>query len=450
MENDLQKRWQACLNLIKREVSPQSYKTWFSVIEVTQYENNTLTLRVPNQFFCEWLEANYLKLLKHVIKKEFGEEARLTYQLPPSPTHTTKAKPNTAFFSLQLNPRCTFDKFVVGECNELAHATAEAVINNIGNTPFNPLFLHGNTGLGKSHLIQAMAHAGKSQNLRIGHVTTQCFTAQFIQNLRANRIQAFMDAYNQLDVLMVDDIQFLANKEKTQEIFFHIFNHLHQANKQIVITSDVPPNQLINFETRLCSRFKWGSNVELHRPDFETRVAIIQSKLHDYRLVGALDDAHIDYIATNVVANVREIEGVLASLMVHATLKKATITKEVITLMIQQIAQTPTLEPKITTKYLTNKVSEHFKMPIEKIKSADRHREILIPRQLIMYLARKYTDESLQHIGKALNRKDHTTVKNAMKKTEDRLSADHPFRQLYQNIEQEILREAPAMAAKQH
>ncbi len=434
MSNQSQIIWHKCLVHIKQKIPAQSYQTWFAPIIPHKYESNTLTIRVPNQFFCEWLEGHYINLLQQVIRQEIGPNGRLSYQITQkSPKKTTKsikkANATTNFSStlwgkLHLNPNFTFENLVIGDCNELVQAAAQVVANNPGKTSFNLLFIHSPIGLGKTHIAQATANHIQNHHpdKKIAYLTTQKFTALFIQKIRENKVQEFVEAFSNLDVIIMDDIQFLNGKEKTQEIFFHIFNHLQQHNKQIIIASDTPPNDLQGFEKRLLSRFKWGLTADLQKPDLETRIAIIQKKLSQKKF--HLSQPIIHYIATNVTSNIREIEGVLVSLIAYADLKKTSIDKKLVQHIIQNLVEAPTTEPELNIQYLKKTVANYYKISIEELQGKSRERRIVIPRKLVMYLARKYTTFSLQAIGQALGKKDHSTVSYAITSIRQRITAD--------------------------
>ncbi|MCL4147780.1 UNVERIFIED_CONTAM: hypothetical protein GTU68_057857, partial [Idotea baltica] len=296
MTKNLISVWENCLHIIKDNVNVQSYKTWFEPIEPVKLDDSVLTIQVPSQFFYEWLEEHYVSLLSKTIKRELGAQARLEYRIVVEnssnsakpytinmPTNTTRSISNSqSGFNQRLNANYTFETFVEGECNQLARSAGYAVANKPGGTAFNPLVLYGGVGLGKTHLAQAVGNFVKANftGKIVLYVSSEKFTNQFIDAVRNGAINDFVHFYQLIDVLIVDDIQFFANKDRTQDIFFHIFNHLHQSGKQIILTSDRPPKDLEGVEERLLSRFKWGLTADLQIPDLETRIAILQKKMY--------------------------------------------------------------------------------------------------------------------------------------------------------------------------
>ena len=462
--HDHQLVWANCLQYIQPQVSERSFKTWFQPIVPQKLKDNILTIQVPSQFFYEWLEEHYLSLLQQAISQEVGPQARLEYsiivdqgkvqQKPVTiqlPGHHRLAKPTTpeqlqSPFKLKsiedagrlalLNPDYTFDTFIEGDCNRLAKSAAQAVAKKPGGTSFNPLMIYGGVGLGKTHVIQALGNALKdaAADKFVVYVSAEEFTAQFIESLRESRIQDFSHFYLQADLLILDDVQFLAGKEKTQEIFFHIFNHLHQAGKQIVMTSDRSPRSLEGLQERLLSRFKWGLTADLQQPDFETRTAIIQSKLAADGL--QLTDELIQYIAHSVNTNIRELEGVIISLVAHASLNKQEVDLELAKQVLGNIVQN--IDVEVNIDYLQKVVAEHYKVPITQLKSKSRKREIVTARQVAMYLSKKHTHHSLKSIGHYFGGRDHSTVIHALQTVSDLLDTDQPFQRSFKELQQKF------------
>ena len=455
MKQDCKKIWENCLALIKQEVSPQSYKTWFACKHVVpyKYEKNTLTICVNNPVFYEWYEENYVDLLRRTLRKQIGAKGRLAYKFVGSEASlgnknilTAQKFPKSVFpyNRMYLNPDFTFHNFVVGDSNQLAQASAQAVANNPGKTPFNPLVMYGKVGLGKTHIAQAVIHYIKTHqpHKSVLYITTENFTTQFIQKIRQNKIQEFTDAYSMLDVLVIDDIQSLRKKEKTQEMLFYIFNSLHRQGKQIIITSDVPPSDLIGFEKRLLSRFKWGLTVDLQKPDLETRIAIIHNKLT--RKNFHLTEESIHCIATSITTNIREIEGVLVSLMGYADLKKKPVTLKIVQQAIDQIvSHSNKLDIELNIKYIQKTVAHYYKLPLAQIRSKSRKKEVVVPRQLIMFLARKYTQLSLISIAQALGYKDHGTVSYAFDVISKLVNMNKSFALQVKEIQEVITKDFP-------
>lgn len=468
--------WNNCLTFIKSQVNEQSFKTWFTPIVPKKFENNILTIQVPSQFFYEWLEEHYLILLRQVITKEIGPEGRLEYSiivdqgnnqrapvtinLPTQRAHIqTNNQPSVPedpqnpfllknFKDLNqvsyLNPNYTFENFIEGDCNQLARSAAQAVAKKPGGNSFNPLMLYGKVGLGKTHIVQALGNEVKARfaDKFVLYVSSEQFTTQFIESLRNNNTQDFTHFYLQADVLILDDVQFLVGKEKTQEIFFHIFNHLHQAGKQIVMTSDCPPRDLKGLQERLLSRFKWGLTADLQQPDFETRIAIIKNKMQADGI--DIGDDLIEYIAQSVDTNIRELEGVLISLIAHASLNKRDIdlglTKQVLKNIVHDVDSEMSLE------YLHKVVTEHFNIPLESIKSKTRKKEIVIARQVAMYLAKQYTNHSLKSIGEYCGGRDHSTVIHAIQSVNEMLHTEPLFKVSLEEIKRKIKIKLPQLS----
>ncbi|MEM9569388.1 MAG: chromosomal replication initiator protein DnaA [Bacteroidota bacterium] len=426
MSEECKHIWNNCLARIKKEIGTgQSFNTWFKPIKPYKYENNTLTIRVPSQFFYEWLESHYIHLLQHVVHQEIGPQGRLSYQLDqkkkiPPPLRTTQQvtkKPtrNEALpTSIHLNPLFTFANFIEGDCNQIARAAAESIAQNPGKTAFNPFMIHGDTGLGKTHLVQAIAHHVQQHHpyKKILYITTEKFTAQLIQKIRENKTHTFVQAYSNLDLIIVDDIQFLGGKEKTQEIFFHIFNHLCQINKQVIMTSDVPPSDLQGFQDRILSRFRAGLTTDLTPPDLETRIAIIYSKLAQQQFT--LPEDIIHYLASQITANLAELQGILTSLIAHADLKKKPITKPLVKKIIQSVVGEKQTTRQIKMPLLQNIITNHFNISLPQFKSKKRTKDLVKARQIFMYLTRKYTRHSLKAIAEFIGFKDHSTVSYAL------------------------------------
>jgi chromosomal replication initiator protein len=451
-------------------VNEQSFKTWFTPIVPKKFENNVLTIQVPSQFFYEWLEEHYVSLLRQVINQEIGPQGRLEYSIivdqgnnhqgPVTinlPTTQRSYKPTThtsptfsqaphnpfvlkSFQNLDqvsfLNPHYTFDNFIEGDCNQLARSAAQAVAKKPGKNSFNPLMLYGKVGLGKTHIVQALGNEVKANfaDKFVLYVSSELFTTQFIESLRSNSVQDFTHFYLQADVLILDDVQFLVGKEKTQEIFFHIFNHLHQAGKQIVMTSDCPPKDLQGLQERLLSRFKWGLTADLQQPDFETRVAIIKNKMQADGI--DIGEDLVEYIAHSVDTNIRELEGVLISLIAHASLNKRDMDLGLAKQVLKNIVHD--IDTEISIDYLHKIVTEHFNISLESIKSKTRKKEIVIARQVAMYLAKQYTKHSLKSIGDYCGGRDHSTVIHAIQAVKDMLETEHQFKLSLEEIKRKV------------
>ncbi|MDF9797598.1 chromosomal replication initiator protein [Catalinimonas alkaloidigena] len=457
MQKDHQIIWNNCLQIIRDNVGEQSFKTWFAPIKPLRLVNKTLTLQVPSQFFYEWLEEHYVYLLRKAIDSEIGLDGQLEYSVivdqnsqknrslsVNTPNTNTSESPNSRNFvknragrklatqqdreydgpfsfqnieSLKreshLNAKYDFDSYIEGDCNRLARSAGYAVAMKPGNTAFNPLMLYGGVGLGKTHLVQAIGNEIKKsyENKFILYVSSEKFTSQFIEALKNNNVQKFTNFYLQVEVLIIDDIQFLSGKEKTQEIFFHIFNHLHQSGKQIIMTSDCPPRDLHGLTERLISRFKWGLTADLQTPDFETRIAIIQRKMQNDGMF--IPDNVVEYVAYNVDTNVRELEGILVSLIAHASLNERNIDLELTKQILKNIIQNS--EPELNVDQIQKTTSKQFNITLEDLKSKTRKKEVVVARQVAMYLSKEYTKHSLKVIGYHFGGRDHATVIHAVK-----------------------------------
>jgi len=460
--------WGNCLQTIRRNVNVQSFKTWFEPIKPVALDDSALTIQVPNKFFYEWLEEHYVSLLKMTIRKELGDSGRLEYRILMGKQQAAKDNGNASSdqykksdsnipgtfdtgniknpfvipgirklkIDPQLNQSYTFESFIEGDCNRLARSAGHAIAARPGGTAFNPLVIFGDVGLGKTHLAHAIGNEvvrtlpGKT----VLYVSTEKFTNQIIQAIKNNAVTDFVNFYQLVDLLIVDDIQFLENKPKTQEIFFHIFNQLHQNGKQLVLTSDRPPKDLAGMEERLISRFKWGLSADLQAPDFETRMAILESKMN--REGVDLPSDVTEFVCYNIKNNIRELEGVLVSLIAQASLNNRSIdlglTKDVIRNFVKNINR------EITVDFIQNLVAEHFKVPVEKLSGKTRKRSIVIARQLSMYLAKNMTNQSLKSIGDNFGGRDHSTVIYSCKTVQDLLDTDAVFKDTVAELEKKI------------
>ena len=433
--------WDACLRVVQQNIPEDSFRTWFEPIRPLKLQGKVLTIQVPSQFFYEWLEENYVNLLRKALDYAIGRDGLLEYSIivdkgndshqpltmnvsPPKSNNYGRSDnfatdPRYGSKSVQkdqdsmsldtyLNPNYSFDNFIEGDCNRLARSAGFAVAQRPGLTSFNPLMMYGGVGLGKTHLVQAIGNyiMNHFDNKMVLYVSSEKFTNQFLNAIRNNTIQDFTDFYMKVDVLAIDDVQFLSGKEKTQDTFFHIFNHLHQLGKQIIMTSDRPPRELQGLQDRLLSRFKWGLTADLQTPDFETRIAIIQRKIQAEGI--AIDYDVIEYIAHSVNSNVRELEGVIVSLMAQASLTRREIDVELAKNTLKNIVMNEHKEVNIDT--IQEIVADYFQVSIADLKSKSRKKEYVYPRQLAMFLAKEYTDLPLKSIGYHFGGRDHTTV----------------------------------------
>lgn len=464
-----EKIWAKCLTYIAEKIPAQSFKTWFQPIKPVFFNDSVLTIQVPSQFFYEWLEDNYVTILKEAITNEIGPNGKLEYSVvvdqgdaknQPRTVNLAQKKEfpsigqngaasKAAFanpFALpevannqqnsNLNPNYTFDSYIEGDCNRLARSAGFAVASKPGSTSFNPLMIYGQVGLGKTHLVQSIGNRIKKENQEnfVLYVASEKFASQFIESLKNNSLQEFTNFYLNVDTLIIDDVQFFKDKVKTQEIFFHIFNHLHQNNKQIIMSSDRPPTELEGLQERLVSRFKWGLTADLQRPDYETRLAIIQKKLHDDGLT--IDDDVLEYLAYSVDSNIRELEGVLISLVAHASLNKTEINMDLAKTTLKSIVKN--IESEVGIDYIQKTVSEYFNVRSEDLKAKTRKKEIVIARQLAMYFSKDYTNHSLKSIGNHFGGRDHSTVIHALQSVNDMLDTDARFRTSFSELKKKF------------
>lgn len=474
MSKDFNQVWENCLSVIKDNVSLQSYKTWFEPITPLKLSNNILTIQVPSQFFYEWLEEHYISLLRKTIKKELGTEGKLEYSIimennVNSPKPYTVKIPTTNRQALknepvavpldvsgekgiknpfiipglkkvnidsQLNPNYSFDNFIEGDCNRLARSAGYAVAKNPGGTAFNPLLIYGGVGLGKTHLVHSIGIEIKKNhpNKTVLYVSSEKFTHQFIDAVRNNNQNDFIHFYQMIDVLIIDDVQFFSGKEKTQDVFFHIFNHLHQTGKQLILTSDKAPVELQGMEQRLLSRFKWGLSADLQNPGLETRIAILQTKMYNEGL--ELPKEVVEYLAYSITTNIRELEGALISLLAQSSLNKKAITLELAKQMIDKFVKNTARE--VSIDYIQKVVCDYFDLPIELLKSKTRKREVVQARQIAMFFAKKMTKSSLANIGMHCGGKDHATVLHACKTVNNLIDTDKRFRGYISDLEKKI------------
>ncbi|NTU96690.1 MAG: chromosomal replication initiator protein DnaA [Chlorobiaceae bacterium] len=435
--------WDACLNDIREKINPLAFKTWFLPIRPVGFSGSELTIEVPSQFFYEWIEENYSSFLKKALTNVIGAEARLMYsivmdksqgqpvtiELPHQnvignnlPEHrgssdvmqkaTASFERNLARFETQLNQKYTFDTLIRGDCNSLAFAASKSVAQNPGQNAFNPLVIYGGVGLGKTHMMQAIGNTVRENKMtdRILYVSSEKFAIDFVNAIQNGKIQEFSSFYRSIDVLIIDDIQFFSGKEKTQEEIFHIFNTLHQSNKQIILSADRPIKEIKGIEDRLISRFNWGLSADIQPPDYETRKAIILSKLHQSGV--NLDEAVIEFIATNVTENVRELEGCIVKLLAAQSLDNRDIdlqfTKSTLKDIIRHTAK------RLTLDIIEKAVCSYFSITPNDLKGKSKKKEIAMGRQIAMYLSKMMTDSSLKTIGLHFGGRDHSTVIHAV------------------------------------
>ena len=465
--------WNDCLSFIKDNIQPQAYKTWFLPIKPIKLSENVLSIEVPSKFFYEWLEEHYVKILKTALQKELGNDARLVYSIRMENTFGNKAaftenipsnnregiQPQEVDAPLnsqtselknpfvipgiknlqiesQLNPSYNFDNFLEGDSNRLGRSAAQAVAAKPGGTSFNPLLIFGGVGLGKTHLAHAIGVEIKEkyQDKTVLYIAAEKFTQQYIEAVKKNTRNDFIHFYQLLDVLIIDDVQFLSGKTGTQDVFFHIFNHLHQNGKQVILTSDKAPVDMQDIEQRLLSRFKWGLSAELQLPNYETRISILKNKL--YRDGVNINDDIVEYVAKNIKTNVRELEGAIISLIAQSSFNKAEITLELAQDVVMKFVKNTKRE--VSIDYIQKVVSDYFQMDIETLQSKTRRRHIVQARQLAMYFAKKFTKASLASIGNQIGKRDHATVLHACKTVDNLTFTDKQFRKYVEDLSQKL------------
>ena len=434
-------------------LSPEIYNLWFAPIQPKGLDGDCLTLEVANDFCEVWLEKNYLDLIQEKLLQVTGHPLHVKFQISSSPNalvpsnELSRSKAKGEIEAAErlspprespFNPKYSFDTFVVGNNNHFAHGAALAVAQNPGKS-YNPLFLYGGVGLGKTHLLHAIGQyvAAQKKTAKVSYVSSEKFTNEFIDGIQNNQLARFRKKYRQTDVLLIDDIQFLAGKERIQEEFFHTFNALHEAHKQIVMTCDRPPNELQNLEQRMVSRFEWELSTDLQPPDIETRVAILRKK---EKMMGVhLPDDIINFLAARIRTNIRRLEGALIRVASYASLTGKELTAEVVEGLLREVLHEEGRHT-ITVEVIQKKVAEHFDIRLADMASKRRPENIAFPRQVAMYLSRQMTDHSLNAIGEAFGGRDHGTVLHACRLVKGRMEVDPHVRQIVNYLEKQLMR----------
>ncbi|NNE69721.1 MAG: chromosomal replication initiator protein DnaA [Rhodothermales bacterium] len=491
MSRSPENAWNECLEIIRDNISRQSFRTWFAPLKPLSLESegelHRLTVQLPSQFYYEWLEEHYYSLLRKTVTKVLGPGGRLFYDVviekddidqgyegaslhlparhaanepvadapiatrsravtaPSGRTHEatpSAAAPVSSPFVIpgiqkvqvdsRLNPNYTFDRFIEGDCNRLARSAALAIAQRPGGTSFNPFLMYGGVGLGKTHLIQAIGNyvAAGNAGQSVLYVSSERFTTEFVQAIQHNRVAEFSLFYRQIDLLIIDDVQFFGGKEKTQEEFFHIFNALHQSGKQIVLSADRPPKDIHGIEERLLSRFQWGLAADVQVPDLETRTAILNRKSEE----DGIDVSHdvLEFVAHNIKSNIRELEGALIRLLAHSTLRKreidVTMAREVLADLIKETRVTLTIEE------IQQLVCDYFSIPEDLVRAKTRKREVVQARQVAMYFSKQLTQHSLKTIGLHFGGRDHSTVIHANQSVENQIETDAKFKSMIEEI----------------
>lgn len=470
MEKDCIKIWAKCLSLIKEQVVPERFRTLFEPIRALKFEGNVLTIQVASAYVYEELEGVYIDILKSALQAVIGPNAKLEYSVvverskPSEPLTTTLASnpvkklststvyleksvntglknpfernSNRIQIDSQLNPAYTMESYIEGPCNRLARSAGMAIAQNPGGTAFNPLLIYGGSGLGKTHLAQAIGLEVKQNypNKVVLYVSTNIFQTQFTEAVRRNEVNDFLHFYQLIDVLILDDIQELAGKTGTQNTFFHIFNHLHQSGKQLILTCDKAPAELEGMEDRLLSRFRWGLSAEIKAPDYETRKEIVLNKARKDGI--DFSEEVIEYICKYVDNNVRELEGAMISLLAQSTFNKRDLTVDVVQDILGKMVKKTTEE--LTVNRIQQVVCDHFKISEELLQTKTRKREVVQARQLAMYFSKNYTKFSLSYIGNQIGKKDHATVLYACKAVTDLMETDRNFKMQVEEIQRKL------------
>lgn len=458
METPVEKFWPEAQRILRGMLKPDIYSLWFAGLSPKNVTDDEITIEVPNEFCELWLRNNYLTLLQDVVAHTSGRALKVKFVVNSAPGHAAKeSQPSQLAPSeavereaettealaeiareLGLNPNNTFETFVVGDNNSFAHGAALAVAQAPGRS-YNPLFVYGETGLGKTHLLHAIGQyvALHKKKAKVIYITSERFTNEYIDAIQSNQLAKFRRKYRQVDVLLLDDVQFLANKERIQEEFFHTFNALHEARKQIVLTCDRPAGEIQNLEHRLVSRFEWGLVTDLRPPEFETRVAILRRK--EQSLGVHLPDEIINLIASKIRSNVRKLEGALIRVASYHSLTGHAITVQIVEELLQHLFTQEDHQP-VTIEIIQKRVAEHFDVRVADMTSKRRPEHIAFPRQVAMYLARELTGSSLNVIGEAFGGRDHGTVLHACKQVKNRMETDPNVRDTVQRLQRELQR----------
>lgn len=450
MDIQLEPLWEKSINIIKGELSEVSFNTWIKSICPLKLDNSSLILSVPNNFTKEILEARYITLISNAIQMITSKQYNIEFVIDiPNNTDDTNSKiigaskatrnvisNNTEDISSTLNPKYTFNSFVIGNSNRFAHAASLAVAESPAKA-YNPLFIYGGVGLGKTHLMHAIGHYILQNNpkSKVVYVTSEKFTNELINSIKDDKNEDFRNRYRNVDVLLIDDVQFIAGKERTQEEFFHTFNTLHEANKQIILSSDRPPKEIPTLEDRLRSRFEWGLITDIQPPDFETRIAILKKKADVENL--NIDNEVMVYIANKIKSNIRELEGALIRVVAYSSLTNKQINVDLAAEALKDIISNKHSK-QITIDLIQDIVASYYNLKVEDLKSARRTRNIAFPRQIAMYLSRKLTDMSLPKIGEEFGGRDHTTVIHAYDKISEGIKKDETIENVISDLTKKI------------
>jgi chromosomal replication initiator protein len=449
---EMNELWSKILEIIKGKIGPQSYNSWFINTKIVKFKDQELTISVPSDFCKDWLEKHYLELIKDILKRainvddnlkiEFKIDHQNIFPSTPSTPSTPKKETKKVGASLKnneiiLKSKYTFDNFVVGNGNRFAHAACLAVAQSPAKS-YNPLFVYGGVGLGKTHLMQAIGNYiiqyNNQSEINILYISSEKFTNELINSIRDDRTVAFRDKYRNVDLLLIDDIQFLAGKERTQEEFFHTFNTLYDSNKQIVITSDRPPQEIPTLEDRLISRFEWGLITDIQPPDLETRIAILRKKAQTENL--NIPDEVINFIADKIPSNIRQLEGALNKLIAFSTLTKSNLSTSLAQEILKDII--PLENKVISINQIQKATSDYFNIKLSALLSKKRTKDIVTARQIAIYISRELTELSLPVIGEAFGGKDHTTILHSYNKIKNKIEKDKGLKSTIDNLSLKI------------
>ena len=444
---DAKQVWRAALGELQVSLSPANYETWLRDTQLVDVEDNRFRIAVPNGFAKDWLETRYRSLISQTLARIVGYSVQVEFVVGPSPETEgpedgTAAAPESAPLAqhvrveptrvggeggaTNLNPRYTFSNFIVGSANRLAHAASLSVAERPGHA-YNPLFLYGGVGLGKTHLMHAIGNQviARFPRKRVVYATSEKFTNEFITSIQQGKIDEFRARYRRIDLLLIDDIQFIADKERTQEEFFHTFNAIHEDGKQIVLSSDRPPKAILTLEERLRSRFEWGLIADLTAPDLETRIAILRAKAEEGGVPIGSDV--IEFIARKVVSNIRELEGALNRIVAYASMGAMPISIELAQAVLSNVLYNPK-KRQVTPERIAQAVSDYYGVGMDQLKGQKREKSIVVPRQIAMFLMREETDVSLLRIGAELGGRDHSTVLHACDKINREMQVNDEMR----------------------
>ena len=445
--------WENVLDIIKENINIRSFETWFAPIEIIDIDEKSIKISVPDGFFFEWIDKHYNKLIQNALLQTLGETKKIDYiieknkkndspyqnndwQQPEIVRHNEKPEEVNSPYYTRLNDNYRFENFIIGDSNHFAYAAAKAVGDSPGKTDYNPLIIYGGTGLGKTHLLQAIGNHALSKNprLKVYYASSESFTTHFITAIQHKKINQFSAFYRSCDILLLDDIQFFSNKGKTQEEFFHTFNDLQQNGKQIVLTSDRPINELVDLEDRMISRFKFGLIVDVRPPDFETRFAILRNKCDENQL--SIPGDVIEYLAVNLTHNVRELQGALTKIMARITLTAAEPTLDLASSIVSEIAKPD--KSILGVDQIMEYTAKVFEVPIDQLRAKTRKKDIVKARQTAMYLAKQLTDHSLITIGLHFGGRDHSTVIHSIENVENAIKNETIFRQKIESMKKHL------------